>query len=1359
MKHVLISVILLLSVCLFSETCIEGGGVSGVWELADSPFIVTGKIRISINDQLIIEPGVSIKFNNQCNLVIKGSLMAAGTETDSILFTSTNDSFGWGGLKFVNTDSAADSSFLKYCTVEKVNACGNYWDVRGGAVQARNSSNLLIENCIIKNNLAAYGGGIYIRECSPTVRNSMIINNSASHDGGGILCSTGSNSLLEDLIIDNNVCSYDGGGLFICNESSPILRNMTISNNRTTDPYDGSGAGISIWASSPMLEDLRITGNHSVNGGGGLEIIDDSYPVLNNVMIDRNRASSGAGIIIHSSILDISNSTICFNEALYRGGGLYIQSQAIINFDETDRNSIYLNNCLEDNTIGNDLYISSVSSMNVIVDTFTVMEPDEYYAYPPENFTFDILDSMIDPVTQDVYVNVNGSDSNSGLTDDDPFRTITHALRVIVSNEEAPYTIHLADGVYSELSNGELFPVKGKNHIIISGESRNGTILDGNFQQQLMRFNNLEGIKIQNLTLENGLADSGAGLSSTNCQIELDNLNINNNTAVNGGGGGMYFSSSQIELSDLLIENNVSTTSGGGGFGTYYCSGSMANVTVKNNSSHSMGGGINFGYNSEMSFDPVSLCSIYNNRLTGSYSRGFDLSSNYNNTVSVIVDTFTVMDPTVRYAEPLNVFTFEINSVYLEQIYEDLYVNPTGSDSNTGTSPGEPLKTIQYALERIAAIDTEPRTIFLSPGLYSPSASGENFPLHCKENVSIIGAGEEVTILDAENLSLLITVEVAGVVISDLTLMNGNDIYTGGIALGSAEIALNNIIIRDCSGQSTSGGISCNSSEVLLENVDIFNNHSIGGAGGLSVNYCDPYLKNVRIHHNTAESSYSGGAYFNNSNPIFDSISKCSIFMNSNNSSWQDGSDLGAYSCVVNTVLDTFTVLYPDQYFAYPFNAFQFDIENGYIEQVDADLFVSPDGSDLNGGLSIEDPLKTISHALLKINPQGEPRTIYLDNGTYSTSSNNEEFPIKPRSNITLSGAGRKLTEIDCEWQSNMFICNDITNFKMQFMTCMNTYSESYNGAPISSNNSDISLYKVDIHNNIGTSAGALRTNEGEIRIEKCGIYNNSLNTSFYYYSGAGAILTYDSHLQIINSTIYGNNASYGYGSVQLMNANVEIVNSILWDNTPNELYLQGYGSTYTLYAAHSDIENGEEGIVIYGYNVIFEDNVIDTFPGFTDSNNGDLTLTSNSPCIDSGIAFLEWDGSIIVDIDEVEITGLAPDMGAYEYDLTGTDDEIVEVPDRSILYQNFPNPFNPKTVINFQLSETSDQQDVELIIYNIKGQKVKELIKDKISAGKHSVIWDGQDTQGRSTASGIYFYKLKIDGEKDLIKKCLLLK
>jgi len=94
-------------------------------------------------------------------------------------------------------------------------------------------------------------------------------------------------------------------------------------------------------------------------------------------------------------------------------------------------------------------------------------------------------------------------------------------------------------------------------------------------------------------------------------------------------------------------------------------------------------------------------------------------------------------------------------------------------------------------------------------------------------------------------------------------------------------------------------------------------------------------------------------------------------------------------------------------------------------------------------------------------------------------------------------------------------------------------------------------------------------------------------------------------------------------------------------------------------------------------------------------------------------------------------------------------------IPKAFNLSQNFPNPFNAETVISFALHKTSH---VKLEIYNILGQKVMDLVDERVSAGYKKVVWDGKDNAGKTVASGVYLYQLKA-GDFMEAKRMILLK
>jgi len=88
-----------------------------------------------------------------------------------------------------------------------------------------------------------------------------------------------------------------------------------------------------------------------------------------------------------------------------------------------------------------------------------------------------------------------------------------------------------------------------------------------------------------------------------------------------------------------------------------------------------------------------------------------------------------------------------------------------------------------------------------------------------------------------------------------------------------------------------------------------------------------------------------------------------------------------------------------------------------------------------------------------------------------------------------------------------------------------------------------------------------------------------------------------------------------------------------------------------------------------------------------------------------------------------------------------------------------YPNPFNPQTTAFLNLKNDSR---VTLNVYNIKGEKIRTLINENLSAGEHHVIWNGTDDNNSKVSSGIYFFESGIEnngGDYTSIKKVILLK
>lgn len=147
--------------------------------------------------------------------------------------------------------------------------------------------------------------------------------------------------------------------------------------------------------------------------------------------------------------------------------------------------------------------------------------------------------------------------------------------------------------------------------------------------------------------------------------------------------------------------------------------------------------------------------------------------------------------------------------------------------------------------------------------------------------------------------------------------------------------------------------------------------------------------------------------------------------------------------------------------------------------------------------------------------------------------------------------------------------------------------------------------------------------------------------------------------------------------------------------------------------------------------------------------NNGIVYINNGLPCYDINKLFINPLMSC------VHVIALA-DSGAYL--LTNYTEAEPVIPKPEIKLTNFPNPFNPTTEISFNLT-TEITENTEIQIFNSKGQKIKQLISDQLSASQNTVTWNGMNSNNKPVSSGVYFYKLMSGNRELAANKMLLLK
>ncbi|TSA24529.1 PKD domain-containing protein [bacterium] len=573
-----------------------------------------------------------------------------------------NSASAWGGGIYCHGSSPS---------LPDVTITGNSAD-KGGGIYCDDSSPSLTNVTITGNSASSHGGGIScLNSSSPSLTNVTITGNSASSHGGGIFCYSSSPSLTNVTITEN--FAYDGGGISCLNYSSPSLTNVTITGNSASS----CGGGIYCQNSSPSLSDVTITGNSASAPGGGIYCYFSS-PSLTNVTITENSASGdGGGIYCHVSSPSLSNVTITGNSAFGRGGGIYCYYYSP-SFNSNNRCNIYLNN-VNNRGSGSDIYSSSFIS--VIVDTFTVLNPTDFHASPIGNFTFDILHSIQNQVDADLYVSTEGDNTNSGLTPEDPLKTIQYAMSIVLIDSLNPHTIYLSDGIYSTSTNEEFFPINIPDYLSLIGESEENVILDADSIASVIRFIDSDNCIVSNLTIKNGSAYNGGGIYCDDSSPSLTNVNIMGNSAAYKGGG-IYCGDSSPSLTNVTITEN-SASNYGGGIHCWNSSPSLDNVTITENFAYN-GGGI---YCDESSPSLINSIVSDNNGNYGIYVYSGNPTISYSDFWNNEGGNFYNCDPQVGVNVTTNANGDDCDVYYNIQM-NPLFVDPLNGDYHlTENSP------------------------------------------------------------------------------------------------------------------------------------------------------------------------------------------------------------------------------------------------------------------------------------------------------------------------------------------------------------------------------------------------------------------------------------------------------------------------------------------------------------------------------------------------------------------------------------------------------------------------------------------------------------------------------------------------
>ncbi|MBN1338976.1 MAG: PKD domain-containing protein [Bacteroidales bacterium] len=211
------------------QTVISGGPVYGSWTAAGSPYKIYGDVEIPQDSLLIIEAGVDVEIFTELEFLVKGSLIAAGSDPDPVSFYPVMSPY-WKGLYFLN----ADTSVLSFCSFEGFTSkTSTYYGLRGGVIRSI-SSPIYILNSNFNNNAImqtgfvlgypnAEGGAIYISDGWMRIDNCSFAGNKiivevteiyVMANGGGI-CSKNSDLIVTNCTFESNEIKIENTGLLM----------------------------------------------------------------------------------------------------------------------------------------------------------------------------------------------------------------------------------------------------------------------------------------------------------------------------------------------------------------------------------------------------------------------------------------------------------------------------------------------------------------------------------------------------------------------------------------------------------------------------------------------------------------------------------------------------------------------------------------------------------------------------------------------------------------------------------------------------------------------------------------------------------------------------------------------------------------------------------------------------------------------------------------------------------------------------------------------------------------------------------------------------------------------------------------
>jgi hypothetical protein len=884
---------------------------------------------------------------------------------------------------------------------------------------------------------------------------------------------------------------------------------------------------------------------------------------------------------------------------------------------------------------------------------------------------------------------------------------------------------------------------------------------------------------IRNFIYQNS-ATYGGGIACEDLSSPIIAFNIIEQNSATRLGGGIYCHDfCDPEISSNIVRENSAGLNGGGFCYNFYCGGQANNNLITDNTAVWNGGGVCFGSHTNPTMRNNLIARNSGRSGGGVYSDAYYLPRLYENEITE------------------NVALYYGGGIYLEDdgvIIGGNIITYNEADYGGGiytlgdARPEIEENTIAYNTAYEGAgifCDSLSEPTIISNIISENTASGFGGGIRIKDNNEATIEYNEIASNHAATGGGIFSVRANALSISHNLIA---DNIGGGIKVYYYEANIIGNIISGNTNSGLGGGMFFVGNHSILNNV-IYDNVASKGGAIYAVNSNSPIRNNV-FYLNSA--SWGGALYCVNSNPnITNSIFWADSAANGDEIYVESGTpevkycDIqGGYPGQGNINLDPFFRdpatedfhLMSTEY-GYPHNSPCIDAGNPAdldsllsefwgLGTVYCDMGAFGGGARQGSIIYIPDDYPTIQQG---IDAGDQNDTILVHPGIYTENIRIEEVQLFVGSLFLTTGDTSfiSLTVIDGDSSGPVFRFIDCEHRSVSLTGFTVRNGRSYAGGGIHCDDSSPDISFNRITGNLSSDGG------GGIYCERSEpvIYNNIIDGNYEDgYWGGGGIFCYNSDALIFNNLVVKNTSTSRGGAFSFLNSDPVIINNTVTGNLADRgggIYNGGSYPTIinTIFWADSAITDSNEIYIYSGSMNVSYCDVQGGWPGsgninldplFRDTANGNFHLMSiacddphDSPCIDEG------DPGLFDSVLDCAL-GLGDwrsDIGAYggrDSVMTSISEGQTAAPCNFLMAQNFPNPFNVHTVIEFALPSS---QDVRLTLYDLLGRRVRVLLDEYRDAGTHRIVFDAT-----GFASGIYFYRLRA-GEIVETKRMLLLK